>query len=83
MRRPKGSTARGLIPAVASGFVPGLGQLLNGQTDKAIGVFVVAGVAGIVYGWGIPLIAGAAGLIAGGTWLYGIADGYFTGRRKR
>lgn len=77
----KPSKAKGVIPAVASGFVPGLGQLINGQSEKAIGVFVVAAVAGI--GTALPLVGGIAAVIAGGTWIYGVADGYLTARKKR
>ena len=86
VKRSSGSAADGLVPAVASGFVPGLGQLLNGESDKAVGVFVVAAVcgAGLMGGilGGIPLIGGLATLVGGATWLYGVADGYFTGKRK-
>jgi TM2 domain-containing membrane protein YozV len=72
-----------VLPAVASGFVPGLGQLLNGESDKAIGVFVVSAVAGLGIWSAIPLIGPLAGLVAGGTWVYGVADGYVSGKRKR
>jgi hypothetical protein len=84
MRRT--SVVDGAVPAVASGFVPGLGQLINGEGDKAIGVFAVAAIcgAGVMGGLlgGIPIIGGLAGLIGGVTWIYGVADGYFTGRKK-
>jgi hypothetical protein len=86
VKHPTGSAADGLVPAVASGFIPGLGQLINGQGDKAIGVFAVAFVcgAGLMGGLlgGIPIIGGLAGLVGGVTWIYGVADGYLTGRRK-
>lgn len=78
-----GSAADGVVPAVASAVVPGLGQLINGESDKAIGIFAVAVVAGLSFWGGIPVLGGLAGLIAGGTWVYGIADGYFTGRKTR
>jgi TM2 domain-containing membrane protein YozV len=65
-----GSGAAGIVPAVASGFVPGLGQLVNGEVDKAIGVFAVSTVAGLGIIGALPLIGG-------------IADAYFTGRKKR
>lgn len=81
-KRPRGSVADGLIPAVASGFIPGIGQLLNGEVDKAIGVGVVAIVAGASWWAGIPLIGGIAGLAYTATWIYGVADGYITGRKK-
>ena len=77
-----GSTARGLVAGGASAVVPGLGQLLNGDSDKALGVFAVAAVTGASFLGGLPLIGGVAGLVYGATWVYGIADGYLTGRRK-
>ena len=77
----KTSKAKGIVPAVCSGLLPGLGQLVNGDKEKAIGVFVVAAGAGIATA--LPLVGGIAGVIAGGTWLYGVADGYFGARRKR
>jgi TM2 domain-containing membrane protein YozV len=71
----------GIIPAVCSAIIPGVGQLVNGETDKAIGVFVVA--AGAMAGVHLPLIGGIVGLIGVGTWLYGVADGFIQGRKKR
>lgn len=86
MKRSSGSTGGGLVPAVASGFVPGLGQLLNGEGEKALGVFVVAFVcgAGLMSGLlgGIPIIGGLAGLVGVVTWIYAVLDGYLTGRKK-
>ena len=70
----------GVVPAVASAIIPGLGQLFNGDSDKAIGVFAVSVVAGLGFWAGIPLIGGVAGAIAVGTYIYGVANGY-TGRR--
>ena len=72
----------GIVPAVASGFVPGLGQLINGESDKALGVFVVSVVAGASVLGAIPIVGWAAGLVWGATWIYGVADGYFTGRKR-
>ncbi len=72
----------GVVPAVCSAVIPGVGQLVNGETDKAIGVFVVAGIAGAGFIGAIPLIGPVAGLIYGATWLYGVADGYIQGRKK-
>ena len=86
IRRPGGSggsTGRGVVSGVASGFVPGLGQLINGESDKAIGVFAVAAVAGLGLWSSIPILGPVAGLVAGGTWLYGVADGYLTGKRGK
>jgi TM2 domain-containing membrane protein YozV len=73
----------GIIPAACSAVVPGLGQLINGDTDKAIGVFVVAAVSGAGIIGMIPLIGPVAGLVWGATWLYGVADGFLEGRKKR
>jgi hypothetical protein len=78
----RGSTARGVLSGVASAVIPGLGQLINGDRDKAIGVFAVAVVTSASFLGGLPLIGGIAGLVYAGTWIYGVADGYFTGRRK-
>ena len=78
-----GGGGSGIVPAVASAFVPGLGQLINGESDKALGVFAVSVVAGLSIVGAIPIIGWAAGLVGGATWLYGVADGYFTGRKKR
>ena len=81
-----GSTVDGLVPAVASGFIPGLGQLINRENDKAIGVFVVAAIcgAGLLGGLlgGLPVIGGLASLVGFVTWIYAMVDGYVTGRRR-
>ena len=82
MRRPQGSVASGVVPAACSFFIPGLGQLVNGESDKALGVFAVWGVCGLSLVGAIPLVGWAAGIVGGVTWLYGVADGYVTGRRK-
>jgi TM2 domain-containing membrane protein YozV len=79
----KSDGAGGVIPAVCSAIVPGVGQLVNGETDKAIGVFVVAAVSGASLVHVIPLLGSVAGLVYGATWLYGVADGYIQGRKKR
>ena len=79
VRRGSGS---GVVPAVCSVVVPGLGQLVNGETEKAIGVFAVAVISGASVLGGIPVIGTLFGLVYGATWLYGVADGYIQGRRK-
>jgi len=73
----------GIVPAVCSAVIPGVGQLLNGETDKAIGVFAVAAVAGAGFLHTIPLLGSAAGLVYVATWLYGVADGFVQGRKRR
>jgi TM2 domain-containing membrane protein YozV len=75
--------AAGIVPAACSAVIPGLGQLINGETDKAIGVFAVYIVTGASLVAAIPLIGPVAGLVCGATWLYGIADGFLEGRKKR
>lgn len=77
-----GDAASGVVPAVASAIIPGVGQLINGETDKAIGVFVVSTVCGAGFVLGLPLIGTVAGAVGAVTWLYGVADGYLTGRKK-
>ncbi|MBA3500170.1 MAG: hypothetical protein M4D80_07280 [Myxococcota bacterium] len=79
VRRSGGS---GVVPAVASALIPGVGQLVNGEVDKAIGVFAVAAIAGASFLGAIPLIGSIAGLVYGATWVYGVADGYIQGRKK-
>jgi hypothetical protein len=76
--RRSGGSGNGIVPAVASAIIPGVGQLINGETDKAIGVFVVAALAGwSALSW-LPLV----GAVYAGTWIYGVADGYLTGKKK-
>lgn len=77
-----GSVVDGAIPAVASAVIPGLGQLINGEGNKALGVFAVWAVAGLSVLGAIPLVGSVAGLVGGATWVYGVADGYITGRKK-
>jgi len=72
----------GIIPGACSALIPGLGQLVNGNTDKAIGVFVVAAVAASSFIGAIPLVGSVAGLVWGATWLYGVADGFLEGRKR-
>ena len=72
----------GVVPAVCSALIPGVGQLVNGESDKAIGVAAVYFIAGASFLGAIPLLGTAAGLIAAGTWLYAVADGYIQGKRK-
>ncbi len=81
MKRGSGNTTKGVVSAVCSGFLPGLGQMVNGEKDKALGVFVTWGACAAVGVLGIPLLGGAAWLIGGTTWVYSVADGYFTGRK--
>ena len=62
------------IPAVCSALLPGLGQLVKGDTDKGVGLLAVAVVAGSSVLGALPLLGGVAGLVYAGTWIYGVAD---------
>jgi TM2 domain-containing membrane protein YozV len=77
------SSGGGVVPALCSAVLPGVGQLVNGDTDKAIGVLVVAGVSGLGFLGAIPLIGTVAGLVYGATWVYAVADGYVQGKRNK
>ena len=79
VRRGNGS---GVVPAICSAVIPGVGQLVNGETEKAIGVFAVAVIAGSSFLGALPILGSAAALVYGATWLYGVADGYVQGRKK-
>ena len=72
----------GAVSGVASALIPGVGQLINGETDKAIGVFAVAVVSGAGFLASIPLVGTVAAAVYGVTWLYGVADGFIQGRKK-
>ena len=70
------------MPAVCSLVVPGVGQLVNGESDKALGVFVVSVVTGAGFLLGLPLIGGLFGLTHLATHLYAVGDAYIQGRKK-
>jgi TM2 domain-containing membrane protein YozV len=78
----KSGGGSGVVPAVCSAVVPGVGQLLNGDTDKAIGVFVIAGISGLSFIGAIPILGGIAGAVYAATWIYGIGDAFLRGRRR-
>jgi len=82
VRRSGGGGSSGVVPAVASALIPGVGQLVNGEVDKAIGVFVIAAISGASFLGAIPLIGSIAGLVYGATWIYGVADGYIQGKKQ-
>lgn len=74
----RNSKSSGVVPGVAGAVIPGLGQLLNGETDKAIGMAAVWGVALVaapVFGW-------LAGALAFSMHVVGGVDGYVQGRKK-
>ena len=62
------------VPALCSALLPGLGQMVKGDTDKGVGILAVAVVAGSSFLGALPLLGGVAGLVWGATWLYGVAD---------
>jgi len=72
----------GVVPAACSLIIPGVGQLINGETDKAIGVFAVAAVTGLAFVGGLPLIGGVLGLVHLATHVYAVGDAYIQGRKK-
>ena len=67
----------GMVPAVASALIPGVGQLINGEGDKALGVFAAFVVTGLGFlGPRFRWLETVAAVACAGTWLYGIGDGY-------
>ena len=80
--KQSGGGGSGIVPAACSFFVPGVGQLINGETDKAIGVFAVAVVTGAAFVVGLPLIGGLFGLVHIATHVYAVGDAYIQGRKK-
>lgn len=78
----KRSSGSGVVPAVCSAIIPGVGQLVNGESDKALGVFVVSVVTGAGFLLGLPLIGGVLGLTHLATHLYAVGDAYVQGRKK-
>lgn|GEM_PF-1227353 len=88
VRRGRTSNTRGLVSGVPSLFIPGSGQVINGEGDKALGMAAVwlGGAALAVLGGGLPLIGGLAAWIGGtvmtGTHIISGADGFIQGRKK-
>ena len=78
----KRNQSTGLVPAVCSALLPGLGQIVNGQTDKGVGVMVTYFVAGAGVVAAMPIIGWIGGLVAGATWVYAVVDGYVQGKKK-
>ena len=83
VKTSSGGGSSGVVPAVASLVVPGVGQLINGEGDKALGVFAVAVVTGLSFLGVIPVLGAAAGLIHLGTHVYAVGDAYIQARKKR
>lgn len=81
--KSSGSSGNGVVPAVASLLIPGVGQLINGESDKALGVFVVSVATAAAFLGGLPLIGGILGLVHGATHIYAVGDAYIQGKKKR
>jgi TM2 domain-containing membrane protein YozV len=74
---------RGAVAGVAGFLIPGLGQLMNGETDKAIGMGVVFVATGFALLTGLPLLGGVVAAVHAGMHVVGGIDGYIQGRKKR
>jgi len=83
VKRSGGGDGNGVVPAVSSLIIPGVGQMINGETDKALGVFVVSVVTGAGFFLGLPLVGGLFGLAHLATHVYAVGDAYIQGKRKR
>ena len=81
VKRKKATT--GVVPAAASFAVPGVGQLINGQGTKALGVFGVAMATGAAFLTGLPLLGGIIGIAHLATHAYAVGDAYVQARKKR
>ena len=79
----KRSKAKGVVPAAASLAVPGVGQLINGQGAKAVGVFGIAMATGAAFLTGLPLLGGVIGAAHLVTHAYAVGDAYIQARKKR
>ena len=79
----KPSKAKGVVPATASLVVPGVGQLINGQGKKALGVFGVAAATGAAFLTGLPLLGAVVGAAHVVTHVYAVGDAYVQARKKR
>lgn len=79
----KPSKAKGVVPATASLLLPGVGQLINGQGKKAVGVFGVAMATGAAFMTGMPILGGIIGAAHLVTHAYAVGDAYIQARKKR
>ena len=79
----RSGSSNGVVPAVGSLIVPGVGQLINGESDKALGVFVVSVVTGAGFLLGLPLVGGIFGLAHLATHVYAVGDAYLQARKKK
>jgi hypothetical protein len=81
--KSSGGSGNGVVPAVASLLIPGVGQLINGEGDKALGVFVVSVATAAAFLGGLPIIGTVLGLVHGATHIYAVGDAYIQGKKKR
>jgi TM2 domain-containing membrane protein YozV len=79
MRQSSGGS--GVVPAVCSALIPGVGQLVNGEGSKALGVFAVSVACGVASA--IPIVGRIFAVAGFATWIYGIGDAYITGKRGK
>ena len=73
---------KALVPAVASALLPGLGQLINGDVNKALAVFAIAAITGAGFIGVIPILGPLAGWLYGAVWLYAVGDAFVRGKRR-
>jgi hypothetical protein len=66
------------IAALCSALLPGLGQMVKGDTDKGVGMLAVAVVAGSSLLGALPLLGTLAYFVYGATWLYSVGDAAFS-----
>lgn len=78
-----GGGGSGVVPGVCSALLPGLGQVVNGESDKGVGMMAVALIAGAGFVGALPLIGWLAGPVYAVTWVYSVADAAIQGRKKR
>jgi hypothetical protein len=62
------------LAALCSALLPGLGQMVKGDTDKGVGMLAVAVVAGSSLLGALPLLGTLAYFLYAGTWLYSVGD---------
>lgn len=78
----KTGSGSGFVPGAASFLIPGVGQLINGETDKGIGVFAVSVLTGLAFLTHMPLVGGICALVHIGTRIYAAGDAYVQGKKR-
>jgi hypothetical protein len=81
--KSESNTTRGAVSGIASFLIPGVGQLINGETDKALGMFAVFAVTGIAFLAHLPIVGGLMVLAHAGMHVVSGVDGYIQGKKKR